>query len=104
MHALPNLPNFETFKAWRADASRWLPAALDIARGHRLPHADPHPFLTGTNLVVALDGLVLKIFPPILRAQFISERASLSQLRGRGASRSRKSPIKANATGGRILS
>jgi hygromycin-B 7''-O-kinase len=83
MHALPNLPNFETFKAWRADASRWLPAALDIARGHGLPHANPHPFLTGTNLVVALDGLVLKIFPPILRAQFISERASLSQLRGR---------------------
>jgi hygromycin-B 7''-O-kinase len=83
MHALPNPPNSEAFKAWRADASRWLPAALDIARDHRLPHADPHPFLTGTNLVVALDGLVLKIFPPILRAQFTSERASLSQLRGR---------------------
>jgi hygromycin-B 7''-O-kinase len=83
MHALPNLPNSEAFKAWRADASRWLPAALDIARDHRLPHADPQPFLTGTNLVVALDGLVLKIFPPILRAQFISKHASLSQLRGR---------------------
>jgi hygromycin-B 7''-O-kinase len=83
MHALPNPPNLETFKAWRADASRWLPAALDVARGHGLPHADPHPFLTGTNLVVALDGLVLKLFPPILRSQFISERASLSQLRGR---------------------
>ena len=83
MHALPKLPNFEAFKAWRADASRWLPAALDIARGYRLPHADPHPFLTGTNLVVALDGLVLKIFPPVLRAQFVSERASLAQLRGR---------------------
>ena len=83
MHALPNLPNSEAFKVWRADASRWLPAALDIARGHRLPHADPHPFPTGTNLVVGLDGLVLKIFPPMLRAQFISERASLAQLRGR---------------------
>jgi hygromycin-B 7''-O-kinase len=82
MDALPNLPSFETFKAWRADPSRWLPGALDIARGHGLPHADPHPFLTGTNLVVGLDGLVLKIFPPVLRAQFISERASLSQLRG----------------------
>src|ERR1700731_4125229 len=83
MYALPNLPNSEAFKAWRADASRWLPVALDIARGHGLPHADPHPFLTGTNLVVGLDSLVLKIFPLILRAQFISERASLSQLRGR---------------------
>jgi hygromycin-B 7''-O-kinase len=83
MHALPKLPNSEAFKAWRADASRWLPTALDIARSHRLPHGDPHPFPTGTNLVVGLDGLVLKIFPPVLRAQFISERASLAQLRGR---------------------
>jgi hygromycin-B 7''-O-kinase len=61
-----------------------LPAALDIARREGLPHPDPKPFLTGTNLVVALDDrLVLKIFPPMLRAQFVSERASLSQLRGR---------------------
>jgi hygromycin-B 7''-O-kinase len=84
MHSLPSLPNFEAFRAWRADASRCLPAALDIARRHGLPHGDPQLFSTGTNLVVALDDrLVLKIFPPILRAQFISERASLSQLRGR---------------------
>jgi hygromycin-B 7''-O-kinase len=83
MHALPNLANLEAFRAWRADPSQWLPAALDIARGHGVLHANPHPFLTGTNLVVGFDGLVLKIFPPMLRAQFTSERASLSQLRGR---------------------
>jgi hygromycin-B 7''-O-kinase len=84
MVALPILPDVEAFRAWRADPSHWLPAALDIARSEGLPHADPKPFLTGTNLVVALDErLVLKIFPPVLRAQFISERASLSQLRGR---------------------
>jgi hygromycin-B 7''-O-kinase len=83
MHALPNLSNFEAFQAWRADPSHWLPAALDIARGHGLLHANPHLFMTGTNLVVGLDGLVLKIFPPMLRAQFISERGSLAQLRGR---------------------
>ena len=41
-------------------------------------------FGTGTNLVVALDdGLILKVFPPLLRHQFVSERVSLSQLRGR---------------------
>src|SRR5258708_21655217 len=41
-------------------------------------------FPTGTNLVVALDdALVLKVFPPLLRHQFMSERTSLSQLRGR---------------------
>jgi hygromycin-B 7''-O-kinase len=84
MHSLPNLPDLAAFHAWRRDSSQWLPAARDIAHKHSLPHADLLPFLTGTNLVVALDErLVLKIFPPALRGQFISERASLAQLRGR---------------------
>jgi hygromycin-B 7''-O-kinase len=84
MHSLPKFPDVAAYHAWRADPSRWLPAAQDIARGHGLPHADPRPFRTGTNLVVALDQkMILKIFPPLLRAQFVSERASLSQLRGR---------------------
>jgi hygromycin-B 7''-O-kinase len=84
MHSLPNLKNIEAFQAWREDPSQCLPAALDIARGHGLPHGNPHLFSTGTNLVVALDDrLILKIFPPVLRSQFVSERISLSQLRGR---------------------
>jgi hygromycin-B 7''-O-kinase len=83
-HSLPRLANIEAFRAWRADASQCLPAALDIARSHGLPYGDPQLFSTGTNLVVALDDrLILKIFPPLLRDQFISERLSLSQLRGR---------------------
>jgi hygromycin-B 7''-O-kinase len=83
MHSLPKLNNIEAFRAWRADPLQCLPAALDIARSHGLPHRNPHLFATGTNLVVALDdGLILKIFPPALRNQFISERLSLSQLRG----------------------
>jgi hygromycin-B 7''-O-kinase len=84
MHSLPSVDTIGAFKAWRADASQCLPAALDIARSHGLPHGDPHLFATGTNLVVALDDkLVLKIFPPMLRHQFASERSALSQLRGR---------------------
>jgi hygromycin-B 7''-O-kinase len=84
MHSLPGLRDFETFQAWRADASQCLPAALDIARSHGLPHADPQLFSTGTNLVVGLDDrLILKIFPPLLRSQFVSERMALAQLRGR---------------------
>jgi hygromycin-B 7''-O-kinase len=85
MHSLPSLPNFETFQAWaRADASQWLPVALDIARGHGLACASPHVFSTGTNLVVDLGHeLILKIFPPMLRSKFISERLALAQLRGR---------------------
>jgi hygromycin-B 7''-O-kinase len=84
MHSPPSLSDFETFQAWRADASQCLPAALDIARNHGLPHADPQVFSTGTNLVVGLDDrLILKIFPPLLRGQFVSERTALAQLRGR---------------------
>jgi hygromycin-B 7''-O-kinase len=84
MQALPDIKDIEAFHRWRAEPSQCLPAALDIARSHGLPCRDPHVFATGTNLVVALDErLVLKIFPPLLRHQFVSERASLSQLRGR---------------------
>jgi hygromycin-B 7''-O-kinase len=84
MHALPSVENIEPYQAWRADAAQCLQAALDIARSHGLPHGDPHLFATGTNLVVALDDKrVLKIFPPPLRHQFVSERISLSQLCGR---------------------
>ena len=82
-----NLPSFidsETFRTWRSDASQWTPIAIDIARSHGLPHAAPHVFQTGTNLVLALDdSLILKIFPPMFRRQFASERASLAQLEGR---------------------
>jgi hygromycin-B 7''-O-kinase len=80
---LPPLTDFEAFRTWRADTSRWLPVACDIARAHRLPDAISQVFATGTNIVVALDErLILKLFPPMLRAQFVSERASLAQLRG----------------------
>jgi hygromycin-B 7''-O-kinase len=84
MTSFPSFENYETFRAWRADFSQWLPAAIDIARSHGVASASPHVFSTGTNLVVALDErLILKIFPPILRRQFISERGALAQLRGR---------------------
>jgi hygromycin-B 7''-O-kinase len=82
--SLPNLTAFETFRAWRADQSQWLRIAADIARGHRIGSTELEPFSTGTNLVVALDErFILKLFPPMLRSQFISERGSLSRLRGR---------------------
>jgi hygromycin-B 7''-O-kinase len=84
MHPLPNLPNFEAFKAWRADTSQWLPTALDIAHGHGLPTTSPHIFSTGTNLVIGLDDdLILKLFPPFFRGKFVSERSSLALLRGK---------------------
>ncbi|WP_448046035.1 aminoglycoside phosphotransferase family protein [Bradyrhizobium liaoningense] len=81
---LPHLTDAESFRAFRSASSQWLPVALDIARGHGLDVGSPHVFPTGTNLVIGLgDRLILKIFPPLLRAQFVSERASLMQLASR---------------------
>ncbi|NOJ44107.1 aminoglycoside phosphotransferase family protein [Bradyrhizobium australiense] len=81
--SLPPLTDYEAFRAWRADPVQWLPIARDIARRHGLSCAAPHVFSTGTNLVLALDEkLILKIFPPFLCAQFVSERGALAQLHG----------------------
>ncbi|WP_375785553.1 aminoglycoside phosphotransferase family protein [Bradyrhizobium sp. Pha-3] len=81
---LPPLNTYDTYRAWRSDTSRWLPVARDIADRHGLSCGTPHVFSTGTNLVVGLDGeLILKLFPPFLRPQFVSERGALAQLRGR---------------------
>ena len=76
--------SLEAYRALRTEPARWLPVALDIARGHGLDTGSSHVFSTGTNLVVGLgERLILKIFPPLLRAQFVSERGSLTQLAGR---------------------
>ncbi len=82
--ALPVFADAGAFRRWRNDPSQWLPIALDIARGHGIASASSHVFATGTNLVLGLgERLILKIFPPHLRAQFVSERGSLAQLKGR---------------------
>ncbi|PIT06473.1 phosphotransferase [Bradyrhizobium nitroreducens] len=81
---LPHATDAESFRAFRSDPAQWLPIALDIARSHGLDVSAPHVFANGTNLVVGLgENLILKIFPPLLRAQFVSERGSLTQLKGR---------------------
>jgi hygromycin-B 7''-O-kinase len=81
---LPDVTDAASLRAFRSASPQWLPIALDIARSHGLHTGTPRVFATGTNLVVRLgDKLILKIFPPLLRAQFVSERASLMQLAGR---------------------
>lgn len=81
---LPQFAYAQAFRRFRSDPAQWLPIALDIARGHGIDASSPHVFSTGTNLVVGFgDRLILKVFPPLLRAQFVSERGSLMQLRGR---------------------
>ncbi|WNG45967.1 phosphotransferase [Archangium minus] len=82
--------SFAEFEAFRRHAALWLPAATDIARQHSLMNQleggeEPlKPFAEGSNLVAAIGSqYVLKIFPPMLRHQFVAERASLRQLHGR---------------------
>lgn len=83
MTGLPPLVTADEFSIWRTEPARWLPAVRDIATAHRLPVGDLHVFTTGTNLVVGLgERLVLKIFPPPFRSQFLSERMTLRQLGG----------------------
>ena len=80
---LPASTRLDAYRTLRADPSRWLPIAVDIARSHGVD-GRAHVFATGTNLVAGFgETLILKIFPPLLRAQFVSERGSLTQLAGR---------------------
>jgi hygromycin-B 7''-O-kinase len=81
---LPVFADADAFNRWRNEPANWVAIALDIARGHRIAGGSPQVFATGTNLVVGIsEHLILKIFPPLLRAQFVSERGSLAQLAGR---------------------
>jgi hygromycin-B 7''-O-kinase len=79
----PPLTDFEQFRKLRAEPSLWLPMARDIAGSHGYGGLDPAVFVTGTNLVVGIgDRLILKIFPPMHRSQFVSERGALRVLAG----------------------
>jgi len=82
--SLPRFADIDAFDDWRGLSDLWLPAAIDIARSARLPAEGIEVFGTGTNLVLGLGpSLILKIFPPLLRGQFLAERASLRQLANR---------------------
>lgn len=81
---LPHFADIAAFDDWRSRPEDWLPAARDIAEAAGLPTADITVFGTGTNLVIGLGPtLILKIFPPLLRRQFLAECASLDLLPGR---------------------
>ncbi|CAN7633703.1 aminoglycoside phosphotransferase family protein [Bosea sp. LjRoot237] len=84
MIKLPVITDKEAFASWRAKPENWLACAHDIARAENILAHILVPYRTGTNLVVDLDGeLVLKLFPPLYRSQFVSERATLRLLGGK---------------------
>lgn len=83
MTELPIIDNRQDLARWRASPDLWRAVVQDLARAENVPTPVLAPYETGTNLVVDLDGkLVLKLFPPLHRSQFVSERATLRLLEG----------------------
>lgn len=72
------------YEALRAEPARWLPLVRRIAEIHGFGGDETLPVAGGSNLV-AFAGAhhVVKVFPPILRHQFESERLALRRLHGR---------------------
>lgn len=81
---LPGPMSFEAFESFRGDFANWREAAIQVARRHGFSGSDPRPFASGTNLICALGAeAILKIYPPMLRHQFVAERATLCVLQGK---------------------
>lgn len=81
---LPVQPAREEFIALRANPSRWMPALLAIARAHGRGGEALTPIESGSNLLaLSGDDAVIKLFPPLLRYQYQSERIALQLLEAR---------------------
>ena len=84
MVQLPVFSSETDFRHWRSNREQWSTAVREIARWAEIPATTLSPFATGTNLVVDLDGTsVLKVFPPMFRPQYVSERSTLRHLAGK---------------------
>ena len=82
MALLPSNPDRETYALVRSNPAAWISEIEEIARAHRLGGVIV-PFAKGSNLVAAIGAQwVVKLFPPFLRHQFVSERAALIRLAG----------------------
>lgn len=70
-------------KTYRLQATHWQAAVTEICTRHALPPGRFEAFTDGSNLVAAVGGTVVKIFPPFHRHQWESEYRVLQQLNGR---------------------
>lgn len=81
---LPAVVTEAELDALLLEPQRWEPILAEIAAAHGLSRAELRAAGEGSNLVALLgDDLVIKLFPPILRHQYESERLTLQHLRGR---------------------
>ncbi|RXT52420.1 phosphotransferase [Bosea sp. Tri-44] len=84
MTKLPIISDKQAFANWRAQPENWRVHVSDIAKSENISADTLAPYQAGTNLVVDLNGsLVLKLFPPLHRGQFVSERTTLRLLGGK---------------------
>ncbi|AMY00092.1 aminoglycoside 3'-phosphotransferase/choline kinase family protein [Mesorhizobium ciceri] len=84
MAELPDIADGADFEGWRSRPNQWLPLVHHIAREEGINPTVLSQFGNSTNLVVDLDDkLILKLFPPIYRTQFVSERNALRYLAGK---------------------
>ncbi|WP_186418826.1 aminoglycoside 3'-phosphotransferase/choline kinase family protein [Bosea sp. CS1GBMeth4] len=84
MITFPIITDTQVFANWRAKPENWQAYIKDIARSENVSADALAPYQTGTNLVVDLNGsVVLKLFPPLYRNQFVSERTTLRLLDGK---------------------
>jgi hygromycin-B 7''-O-kinase len=72
------------YKALHAQPQRWEATVRVLAAAHGLGGTSVRAVEDGSNLVALLgDHRVIKVFPPFLRYQYESERATLRHLSGR---------------------
>jgi len=82
-HMLPAAITTAEYEALRSDPQRWEPVLADIAEAHGLGRPELRAVGDGSNLVARLgDDLVIKLFPPLMRHQYESERLTLRHLQG----------------------
>lgn len=84
MIELPTISTGEQFDLWMQEPDNWRRLASDIAVNEGLATRVMRLFENSTKLVVDLDGHhILKVFPPIYRSQFSSEKSALRFLEGK---------------------
>jgi hygromycin-B 7''-O-kinase len=80
---LPGAISVTEYTALREQPERWQPLMHEIAAAHGLAKGPIRPVRDGSNLVALLGKeLVIKLFPPFMRDQYLSEQATLKHIGG----------------------
>ena len=78
---LPKISSKAEYCRIYGDAEVWLPAMNEIASRHRLD-GGPQRQTLGSNVVYGFGDLIVKLFPPIWKDDFYSEKVALASIHG----------------------